>query len=239
MMRKFNRIGRSALTLVILMLAVQLSCTASDNAGSQQNHAPVIEKLNYDKNTYHNRPVKIECLASDIDGDKLTYIWEATDGKIAGEGTSAIWTPPANMRTYPITLTVSDSHGGEITETVYIMVITNPDGSDTPNIEVKLKLGDNSTVVIQKQRVGIWTTAHILCLVENASENDLIYKWTADNGRIQESGDGKANKINWIAPGVQSDCTVNVTVIDSQQGVEAKGKVNFSVFCCGKELTGD
>ncbi|MDD5647912.1 MAG: PKD domain-containing protein [Dehalococcoidia bacterium] len=240
-MRQFNVIGRYSLILVVLAIAVQLSCTSVDNTGNQQNHAPVIETLNYDKTTYHNRPVEIECIASDIDGDNLTYSWESAEGNITGEGKNVIWSPPGNMRNYPINLTVTDGKGGEAKEKIYIMVVTNADGTASSNIEIKLKLGDKNTVLIENQRVGIWTTANILCSVENAKGSNLIYKWSADCGRIQEmSGqDSIGNRISWIAPGAQSDCTVSVTVIDTQQGVEAKGKVNFGVFCCGKEITGD
>lgn len=240
-MRQFNHIGRYSLILVVLAIAVQLSCASADNTGNRRNHAPTIEKLNYDKTTYHNRPVKIECIASDIDGDSLMYLWESKEGNITGEGRSVIWTPPGRMQNYPINLVVTDGRGGEVKEKIYIMVVTNADGTVAPNIEIKLILGDNNTVSIENQRVGIWTTSNIVCSVENAGEGDLIYEWSTDCGKIQEmSGqDSTGNRISWIAPGAQSDCTVNVTVIDTQQGVEAKGKVRIGVFCCGKEITGD
>jgi len=43
--------------------------------------------------------------------------------------------------------------------------------------------------------------------------------------------DGTASKVNWIAPGVGGDFKVHVIVTDSS-GNEAKGTVNFEVFCC-------
>jgi hypothetical protein len=243
MIEQFHMKRRLTLILIALALSLslQLSCAQAATVVNQQNHAPVIEKVTYDKFTYHNRAVKIECFANDIDGDNLTYVWEARDGKISGEGKSVLWTPPGNMQNYPIKLTVTDSKGGIAEKTIYIMVVTSADGTNTPNIEVKLRLGDNSTVVIDNQRVGIWTTADILCVVENTGDSDLIYEWSADCGRIQGkgSGDSKANTIRWIAPGVQSNCTVEVTVTDTQKGSEARGQVNFNVFCCGKELTQD
>jgi hypothetical protein len=70
--------------------------------------------------------------------------------------------------------------------------------------------------------------------VENADGNELIYTWSANGGKIQGKGvqEGKANRIGWIAPGVLSDCTIDVTVTDNR-GREAKGQVNIHVFCCG------
>ena len=237
-MQQFHIAGRAALILIALVLSVQLSCSPTDNIVNHQNHAPVIEKINYDKTTYHNRAAKIECIATDIDSDNLTYAWEARDGKITGEGKSVLWTPPGNIQNYPITLTVTDGKGGESIKTIYILVVTNADGTNTTNIELNLKLRDNTTVVIDNQRVGIWKTANLFCVVENAKESDLIYKWSADCGRIQENT-GPANKLSWIAPGAQSNCTVAVTATDTETGSEAKGQVKFNVFCCGKELTGD
>ena len=224
--------------LIILTLSLHLSCTQADSRVNQNNHAPVIEKVTYDKFTYHNRAVKIECIASDIDSDNLTYLWETKNGKITGAGKSVLWTPPGNIQNYPITLTVTDGKGGDAKKTIYILVVTNADGTDTTNIEMKFKLGDNTTAVIENQHVGIWKTTSILCVVEDAKESDLIYTWSADCGRIQENKD-QANKINWIAPGVLSNCTVDVKVTDTQKGNEAKGQVKFNVFCCGKELTQD
>jgi hypothetical protein len=238
MMKKFHIAGRSALIFIVLVLSLQLSCTQADTTVNQQNHPPVIEKVTYDKFTYHNRAVKMECVASDINSDNLTYLWEAKDGKITGEGRIVVWTPPGNVQNYPITLTVTDSKGGVTKKTIYIMVVTSADGTNAPNIEVKLVLGDNTTTVIDNQRVAIFTTANVFCVVENANESDLIYEWSADCGRILENK-GQANMISWIAPGVQSNCTVEVTATDTQTGGEAKGQVKFSVFCCGKELTQD
>jgi len=237
-MKKFHIAGRSALIFIVLVLSLQLSCTQADTTVNQQNHPPVIEKVTYDKFTYHNRAVKMECVASDINSDNLTYLWEAKDGKITGEGSIVVWTPPGNVQNYPITLTVTDSKGGVTKKTIYIMVVTSADGTNAPNIEVKLVLGDNTTTVIDNQRVAIFTTANVFCVVENANESDLIYEWSADCGRILENK-GQANMISWIAPGVQSNCTVEVTATDTQTGGEAKGQVKFSVFCCGKELTQD
>lgn len=236
MMKQFHIAGRSV--LILIALSLQLSCAQADAVVNQQNHPPVIEKVTYDKFTYHNRAVKIECIASDIDSDNLTYIWEAKYGKITGAGKSVVWTPPGNIQNYPIALTVTDGKGGEAKKTIYILLVTSADGSNIPNIEVKLIFGENSTVVIDNQHIAIWTTANIFCVVENAKESDLIYKWSTDCGRIQEDK-GQANKLSWIAPGVQSNCTVEVTATDTQTGGVAKGQVKFNVYCCGKELTQD
>jgi hypothetical protein len=238
MIKQFHITGRSTLILMAVALSLQLSCTQPDSTVNQKNHAPVIEKVTYDKFTYHNRAVTIDCIANDIDNDNLTYVWEAKDGKITGEGKRVLWTPPGNIQNYPVTLRVTDGKGGEAKKTIYVMVVTSADGTNTPNIEIKLIFGDNSTVVIDNQRIAIWTTANIFCAIENAGESEVAYKWSADCGRIQENK-SQASTVNWIAPGVQSNCTVEVTATDTLTGNVAKGQVKFNVFCCGKELTQD
>ncbi len=238
-MRKLNCMGRIVLILVSLLAVLHLSCISASSTARPQNHAPVIEKIYYDKTTYHNRPVTIDCIAGDADGDNLTYSWEASNGSISGQGKSVVWTPPGFKQNYPINLTVSDGKGGEAKEKIYIMVSTNADGSATENIEIKLKLGDNNTVSIENQRIGVWSTADIICTVDNMEDgSNPVYKWSSDCGTIKEinGGDNAVNRISWIAPGAQSDCTVNVTVSDVRKGIEAKGRVIFQVFCCGKEL---
>lgn len=63
----------------------------------------------------------IACLATDPDGDQLTYIWRATGGKIIGGGPDIQWFAPA-AGTYKITCEVADGNGGTATFTITINV---------------------------------------------------------------------------------------------------------------------
>lgn len=56
----------------------------------------------------------ITCTATDVNGDALTYTWYAASGTISGTGPTIYWTAPASTSTYPISVTVSDGHGGSI-----------------------------------------------------------------------------------------------------------------------------
>lgn len=64
----------------------------------------------------------IECIASDPDGDELSYQWEANGGSFSGEGPSVIWKSPLECDTFDITVTVSDGRGGKVSSIVYIRV---------------------------------------------------------------------------------------------------------------------
>ena len=234
-MKLSNFAGWVTTISIAIMLALQLACTPPPPEVKQPNQQPVIEKINYTPDTMASSEVQIECLAKDADGDNLTYQWKAEAGKITGDGQTVWWTPPGKMGTYPITLVVTDGKGGAATENISVRVVTNADGTATPEVELKLNLGTAEPVILDKQRARIWMTTDIFCIVDGAGGgNDLTYTWSATGGELQGTGmeEGKADKIRWKAPGVRGDFTVSVAVKDSQ-GREAKGQVNINVFCCG------
>ena len=234
-MKAFNLAVWLTVILITVALTLQSACTQPPPVVEQPNQAPVIENINYAKDAFGNADMQIECIAKDADSDNLTYEWKAEAGQILGRGPNVVWIPPGKMGTYPITLVVSDSKGGVATDNISIRVVTNADGTATPTVEVKLKLGDTETVIVDKQRARIWMTTDIICIVEDfGAGEDLTYAWSATAGKMQGEGlaEGKANRIRWTAPGVRSDVTVNVTVKGSE-GKEAKGQVNINVFCCG------
>jgi hypothetical protein len=64
----------------------------------------------------------IECIALDTDGDKLSYEWSITGGKITGSGSKIIWTAPGVAGTYSISVTVTCKNGTTDPSTVQITV---------------------------------------------------------------------------------------------------------------------
>ena len=64
----------------------------------------------------------IGCVASDADGDTLTYAWTSTGGTISGTGNSVSWEAPATEGTYTISVSVSDGHGGTASDSADIIV---------------------------------------------------------------------------------------------------------------------
>lgn len=232
-MQHLNIADKAAALIAIPVIFLLSSCTPPA-AVKISNRAPVIENVLYPKDIFANMEVQVQCVAADADSDNLTYQWISEAGKIMGEGNVVQWFPPEKLGTYPISVVVTDGNGGEARQTFNIRVVTNADGTSTPTIDVKMKLGDEQTVIVDKQRARIWTTTDIVCQVENNGGKPLTYTWSTSGGKMVGPGleDGKAGKIGWVAPGVKGDFIIEVTVSDSE-GKKAKGQVNMEVFCCG------
>jgi len=66
---------------------------------------------------------KIECIASDPDGDELVFEWVADGGGVAGEGAVVTWTASSGGE-ITVTVTVSDGRGSVATESIVFAVVT-------------------------------------------------------------------------------------------------------------------
>jgi len=69
------------------------------------------------------RTVTIQCIAEDPEGDKLSYVWSATGGKIQGQGDTVGWIAPGVAGEYTITVTVRDDRGGQATSSLGFEVV--------------------------------------------------------------------------------------------------------------------
>jgi len=223
--------------ITLLFVAVYVSACGSTLTApevSPANNNPAITKIEYMKDIFNGAETELNCLAEDSDGDQLTYTWTAEKGAVSGSGSRVSWMPPADLGTYPIKVTVKDAKGGEASERIEIRVLTNADGTATPNVTLKLKLGQTPDPVVVKSRVRSYFTTEIYCVMEKAGSDNLRYSWSATGGKLKANDleDGTAFKVGWIAPGIAGDYTVSVIVSDDQNH-EAKGEIKFEVFCCG------
>jgi hypothetical protein len=227
----YNRVI-SLIIAVIAVITVGLSCAAP---APQANRPPNIEQIIGSTNWSPSIEGQFTCVATDPDGDALTYSWSADNGTIKGQGDKVSWTSPAGMGTYNITVKVTDSKGLEATAVKEVKVFINADGSITPEAPVVLNITlPSKDVATGARRIRIWTSAGVECKVEGADPTKLKYTWTPSSGKLQARGlaEGTASKVTWIAPGVAGDFTLDVVVTD-ESGNEGKGRVNFKVFCCG------
>ncbi|UCD53747.1 MAG: PKD domain-containing protein [Dehalococcoidia bacterium] len=102
------------LSLVALFSGVILgsSCNLIEDA-LLPNNPPVIDRVTAERwEVEESLSIPIECIASDPDGDELTYTWEAANGHIFGQGSRITWTVPETKGRYIIKVTVTDGRGG-------------------------------------------------------------------------------------------------------------------------------
>jgi len=234
----------TVLTAVILiMICSSVSCAAPTPAPATApetlaNRQPVIQQVSGSSDWQPLTEGQFICIASDPDGDALTYEWTADNGTISGNGATVTWMSPAAMGKYNITVMVSDDKGGEAIAIQEAKVVMNADGSASADAPVVLKMSlPSKEVVTGAKRMRIWTASPVECHVEGADAKNLKFTWSAASGRLQAGkgmslSDGTASRVNWIAPGVGGDFTVDVVVTDGS-GNEGKGTVKFEVFCCG------
>lgn len=103
-------------------LAVLTLCTILSSC-VQSNNSPVISSLEAEKDLVEpSDSCEIKCVASDADGDNLTYTWSATGGTISSVGPVATWTAPNTCESYVVTVVVADSRGGEASEKLGVKV---------------------------------------------------------------------------------------------------------------------
>jgi len=158
------------------------------------NHRPAIAGLEAPERVVPNGRCEIMCIASDRDGDALSYNWSASGGNISGAGAAANWTAPEQVGSYNVTVTVTDGRGEEATKQVTIEVRANR----APTITSLVADAD-------------WTlpsgALQFTCTASDPDDDDLNYEWTATAGDI--SGTGAA--VNWTAP--EAVGIYNVTVV--------------------------
>ena len=158
------------------------------------NHRPAIAGLEAPEKVVPNGKCEIVCIASDRDGDALSYNWSTSGGSISGTGVAVNWTAPEEIGSHNVTVTVTDGRGAEVAKQITIEVRANR----APTISSLAADAD-------------WTlpsgTLQMTCTASDPDGDELTYEWTASAGDI--SGAGEA--VNWTAP--QEVGAHNVTVV--------------------------
>ncbi len=210
-MKSPTRRIRWHLGLAVLMLSMILS-----GGCALPNNAPVISSLDTEKDLVApSSSSKIECVASDADGDILSYTWSATGGSFSGAGADIIWVAPDTSGTYVVTVTVTDGKGGEVKKQLTLDVRAN----HPPVIGI---------LTARPRSVRTSRTSVIECVASDRDVDTLTYKWEATGGSI--SGTGAT--VTWTAPNRSGTYTIKVVVKDST-GAETTKQININVTCCG------
>ena len=197
--------------LIILVIAIPLigSCVLA-------NQPPAISSLTSNEEQIAPAGIsRVECIASDPDGDELNYIWSASGGNISGEGPVVTWTAPDAPGTYTLTVEITDGKSGEATAqlTIDVIAINHP-----PAIE---------SLATEWQQVRKAASSTAECVASDPDGDELSYTWSASGGNIS----GKGHAVTWVAPNAYGTYTITVTVSDGR-GSKASKSTSIQVCSC-------
>jgi len=172
--------------------------------------------------------IQVTCDASDPDDDELNYEWTATAGDITGTGPEVIWTAPAEVGIYYVTVVAKDGHGREDTRSVPLSVATGTPSTieDLIVTAKEPKYLKEGTTGNYDYKVGRTKEYDIECIVSDTSVG-VSYNWSCDDGTI--SGGGSV--ITWTAPDTPDYFTVTVIVSDVADNRVSKSVVFYVVSC--------
>ena len=132
--------------------------------------------------------IYLKCDATDLDNDKLSFLWGASGGFIEAFEDSAVWTAPLNTGIYFVTCTASDKYGASSTESVAIRVtpqtVVPVNGLEWSLTDEGLISGPNSSNENNTGILNYWDGT-----VENAD-----YGWN-----VTEQVEGE----NWLSQSLQ------------------------------------
>jgi len=161
-------------------------------------------------------------IASDPDGDPLTYNWSATCGTLSGTtgAQDKTWSAPTTVPLSglcTVAITVTDPSGASASARVDIQVLPPPVRNSPPTITslianpLSVPVGGQSTSSVQ---------------ASDPDGDPLTYNWSATCGTL--SGQTGPGDKTWTAPNAPGTCTVSVTVTDPS-GASAGKSVSIEV----------
>ena len=202
------------ISVVLTIVAVLLMSIACGNSveptpqpGPGGNQPPVISSLTPERTQVLPSTVQspsiivIECVASDPNGDTLSYEWATTGGKFSGDGATISWVAPEHLGDFKVTVTVEDGKGASTVQSITISVVSN----QAPEV---LELTAEPNAVLPDGR------STITCVARDLDGDAVSYRWGTSGGSVTGEGD----VVTWIAPAVGGDYTVTVTVSDGKGG---------------------
>ncbi len=188
------RLPRWSQWAVLVLVGVGLLFAGACAPG---NNSPQITSLSADPTTVSPEGNStITCVASDPDGDTLTYSWSYSGpsiGSIVGTGNTVNWTVPDTEGTYAVSVTVADGKGGtdeaSCSVTVEVLVTAG-------SINVKSS-PEGATVYVDGTDTGNITPYVITDIDEGDHAIKLSKEFCKDREETVTVAAGETTYVNW------------------------------------------
>ncbi len=221
---------RLVLVLTILGMATLFSSACGEEPEIQipVNQGPVI--LSISGNPASVTPGDssiITCVASDPDGDSLSYNWSTTGGSLSGTGDVVTWTAPEVAGTYSISVTVDDGRGATANKSYTMTVIA--EATNKPPSIVSISASTES--------IEPYASTTITTVVTDPDGDPLIYRWFNPHGiesHLEGPGnvvivppptlviEGTGHVVTWTAPDGLGEYVIKVIVRDNRGGSDTE-----------------
>ena len=113
----------SMLSMFIVMIGALLVAGCGDDDAEMTNSQPVIDRVIVPEEIKAGETVKLEVVAHDADGDKLTYKWEVSEGTVDAVG---VWTVPAEATSATVLVHVGDGVNSAVTSSKISVDVVAP-----------------------------------------------------------------------------------------------------------------
>jgi len=129
--------------LISFLFLIIISCSKDDTPTEPTNNAPKIQSVSASPSTVKvNETTSLTCVATDEDGDDLTYTWSSEEGTFpnGASGSSVSWKAPSEEDTYKVSLVVSDGKKTDQDEKSIVV-----EKADSPSLAITPQNLDFST----------------------------------------------------------------------------------------------
>lgn len=209
--------------LSVILIAI-LAC--GDDESGLQNSPPVIDHVVLNEPVEPGASVELQVVAHDADGDVLSYVWEAKEGKLDSSiGRVVKWTAPTNAKSAIVVVHANDG--------------VNESAVKSKKISINL---ENSAPVIKRilvpdTKVHAGARIQLEAITDDVDGDTLTYNWEAAGILSSET----TPTTIWTAPFDANSTTITLTVHDGINEVVEKPAdiiVIHSLIVPGKEAAG-
>lgn len=211
----------AVLVLAVASLVVASGCS-EDSPSSASNNAPTIVSVTVAPASVNpGGEATVTVVATDPDGDDLSYAYDPSAGDISGSGEEVTWIAPMDVGDHSITVTVTDGNGGEDSDSGSLTVVPLPGTIEGGVVKSPFVPGDvRNGVVSIYTSLGDWVSHQPAMTTDVVGSNSVVgtysltdvppgnylidYWWDSDLDLVWSSGD----LVAWYGSGHWSDPTL-------------------------------